>query len=214
MNAKGSSNNLRGRDMPLEIGDVALLLFIGVGPVKSFVPFLAATSDMSRSDQMKTAGRIVGVVAILSVMLLALGQALEHLFHFSEPSLVIAGGLILGVLGVRMVLAELGGTEESRHDLEVWVPLAIPFTLNPIGIAGLIVLSGTTAELMEATPVLLVLVGMLLLDFVVFVIGSAFPAPSPKAVAVVEIIFGVLVVALAVDVVGLGLGDLATERLE
>lgn len=199
--------------MHLEIGEVVLLLFVGVGPVKSLVPFLDSTRGSSRSDQVRRATKIVLIVALASLLLLAFGQVLEHLFHFSEPALIVAGGLVLAVLGMQMVLSN-AGEDENDDQLGTVVPLAVPLTLNPIGIAALIVLSGITAELKDVTPILLALLGILLLDLLVFLIASLAPSPSRQVATVVEIVFGVLVVALALDVIGLGVGDFLAENVK
>lgn len=199
--------------MHLELGEIALLLFIGVGPVKSLAPFLDATRGLDRSRQIGKAVNVVLVVALLSVLLLALGRLLEHLFHFSEAALIVSAGLVLGILGMQMVLGSRRAEHGEGH-IGTVVPLAVPLTLNPVGIAALILISGFTPELSDVAQVLLVLLGILLLDVLVFSIAALFPAPSSRAVTVVEIIFGVLVVALAVDVLGLGIQSFFTEHAE
>jgi multiple antibiotic resistance protein len=198
--------------MHFDIGEVVLLLFIGVGPVKSFVPFLDATRGLSRSDQIRKASRVVLTVGVTSLLLLALGQLLEHLFHFSEPALIVAGGLILGVLGLQMVLKGTDSDVDHNHQLGIVVPIAVPLTLNPVGIAALIVLSGVTAEMSDATPVLLALLGILVLDMVALSFAALVKSPGRQIVTVIEIVFGVLVVALAIDVVGIGIGDFFAEQ--
>jgi small neutral amino acid transporter SnatA (MarC family) len=81
-----------------------------------------------------------------------------------------------------------------------------------VGIAALIVLSGVTAEMSDATPVLLALLGILVLDMVALSFAALVKSPGRQIVTVIEIVFGVLVVALAIDVVGIGIGDFFAEQ--
>ena len=66
------------------------------------------------------------------------------MFHFSHASLAIAGGIVMFLLGIDMAL----GKRDVNHTAEVndpgqiaVTPLALPLTLNPVGIVALITYS-------------------------------------------------------------------------
>ena len=88
-------------------------------------------------------------------------------------------------------------------------PLAVPYLLNPAGIAVIVIASG------DANSVLMfaILIGLVLLmgaiDMLVFGnIGKLAKHLDPSRMVVTEVVFGVLLAALAVQLVLDGLADL------
>lgn len=195
--------------MSLEFSEILLLLFIGVGPVKSLIPYMDAVRDLDPRGRRGIAIRITVAVAVVAVLLLALGRILEELFHFSEPALTTAAGLIFLILGVRMVFPTGGEHDTEAEPYDTIVPLAIPLTLNPLGIAALIFLSASTPEMSDVATALVALAAVVVLDLIVFIAAASLPTPRHAVIAVFEIVLGVLVVALSVDVLYVGLNELA-----
>ena len=79
--------------------DLFLLLLIGVGPKIALVPFLESTADMDDATKRRVARKMLTTAAIVSMLLLAVGEV-----HFSIGSLSIASGLILvEIIAVFMV---------------------------------------------------------------------------------------------------------------
>src|SRR4051794_13457732 len=82
------------------------------------------------------------LAATVALLLLVLGELLRALPHFSVASLSIAGGVILFVLAVGMVLGGQSGDEAmtaGRDPMQLArFPLAVPYLLNPVGIVGLV----------------------------------------------------------------------------
>ena len=104
-----------------------------------------------------------GTVALI---LIVLGELLRALLHFSIGSLSIAGGVILLVLAVWMVLAPPGGgadhsTAEKDPMQLARFPLAVPYLLNPVGIVGLVTISAEATSLaVLAVAIAILLVGL------------------------------------------------------
>ena len=84
--------------------DLFLLLLIGVGPKIALVPFLEITADMDDATKGRVARKMLTTAAIVSMLLLVLGEVLRRLLHFSIGSLSIASGLILVIIAMFMVL--------------------------------------------------------------------------------------------------------------
>jgi multiple antibiotic resistance protein len=87
-------------------------------------------------------------------------------------SLSIAGGVILLVLAVQMVIGQgQSGSQltEGKDPMQLaQVPLAVPYLLNPVGIVGLVTISAEAKSLPVLAAEIVILVVVLLLDLVVF----------------------------------------------
>jgi MarC family membrane protein len=196
--------------------DILILLLIGMGPKVALVPFLDLTAGMDSEIQKKVANRMVRTATIVALILLVLGAFLMKLLHFSEAALYIAGGIVFLLVALRM-LAEAGEEEEGHHekasgrDAEKMAlyPLAVPYLLNPAGITLLVVFSGAIDSwLMLGIMVILVLL-VAALDWLVFTNLDRISKHLDKSrLAVTEAVFGVLLAALAVELVIKGLADL------
>jgi small neutral amino acid transporter SnatA (MarC family) len=187
--------------------DMLLLLLIGMGPKVALVPFLDLTAGMDRETKKKVASRMVRTATVVVLM---------RLLHFTEPALYIAGGIVFLLVALRM-LAEAGDESEDHQkkaagrDTEkiALYPLAVPYLLNPAGATLLIVFSGALDSwLMLGIMVILVLL-VAALDWLIFSNLDRFAKHLDKSrLAVTEAVFGVLLAALAVELVLTGLARL------
>lgn len=158
---------------------------------------------------------MVRTATTVALILLVLGAFLMKLLHFSPEALFIAGGIVFLLVALRM-LAEAGREEEQsqtptgRDPMETALyPLAVPYLLNPAGITLLVVFSGAIDSwLMLGIMVILVLL-VAALDWLVFTNLDRISKYLDKSrMAVTEAVFGVLLAALAVELVLKGLADL------
>lgn len=195
--------------------DVLLLLLIGMGPKVALVPFLDLTADMDKDTRQKVAERMVRTAVTVAIILVVLGAFLMRLLHFSEPALYIAGGIVFLLLALRM-LAGAGDSDDHHEKASersamkmALYPLAVPYLLNPAGITMLVIFSGA----IDSWLMLAILVGLVLLigvfDWLLFRnLDRLAEQLDPSRMAVTEAVFGVLLAALAVQLVLQGLADL------
>ncbi|MFC2030669.1 MarC family protein [Chloroflexota bacterium] len=205
----------------LEILDILILLLIGMGPKVALVPFLDLTADMDTETRKKVANRMVRTATTVALVLVVLGAFLMKLLHFSEAALYVAGGIVFLLLALRM-LAGAGKGEEDHHekasgrDAEKMAlyPLAVPYLLNPAGITLLVIFSGAIDSwLMLGILVILVLL-VAALDWLIFSNLDRIAKHLDKSrLAVTEAVFGVLLAALAVELVLTGLARLGVIDL-
>lgn len=205
--------DLNGIDFYL-IFDLFLLLLIGVGPKIALVPFLELTQGMEADTQKAVANRMVQTAISTALLLVVLGWLLMRLLHFTPGAANIAGGIVLLLLALHMMVSP-GKTDhhEKASDRDVMkmavYPLAVPYLLNPAGIAALVIASGGIDSLLMGIIVvgLVLLVGAL--DFAVFRnMDKLAKHLDPSRLAVTEAVFGVLLAALAVQLMVDGLGYL------
>jgi len=200
--------------------DLLILLLIGMGPKVALVPFLDLTADMDSDTRKEVVNRMVRTATAVALVLLVLGALLMKLLHFSPEALYIAGGIVFLLAALRM-LAEAGG-EEDHHEKAsgrdaiqtALYPLAVPYLLNPAGITLLVIFSGALDSwlMLGILVVLVLLVGAF--DWLVFTNLDRIAGLLDKSrMAVIEAVFGVLLAALAVELVLRGLANLGVLEL-
>jgi multiple antibiotic resistance protein len=143
---------------------------------------------------------------------MVLGELLRALLHFTIGSLSIAGGVILLVLAVWMVLApSAGGSDRGAGKDPMQLaqfPLAVPYLLNPVGIVGLVTISAEADSVSVFAVELGILAFVLLLDVVVFRWANRVSEKlDENRMLVTEKVFGFLIAAIAVQLVLDGLAS-------
>ncbi|HEY6397289.1 MAG TPA: MarC family protein [Solirubrobacteraceae bacterium] len=199
--------------------DTFLLLLIGIGPKIALVPFLELTSDLDAATKSRVTRKMLTTAGVVAVVLVLLGELLARLLHFSTGSLSVAGGIILLIISVTMVLGS-GDSERDRAirgrdpmRLAVF-PLAVPYLLNPAGIVVIVTASAEAASVGVVAMVIGVLALVLVLDVVVFRWANNVSEHLDESrMLVTEKIFGFLLAALAVQLVLDGLSSVGVIHL-
>jgi multiple antibiotic resistance protein len=200
--------------------DVFLLLLIGIGPKIALVPFVELTGDMPAETRSRVARKMLKTASAAAILLLVFGELLTRLLHFSTGALSVAGGTILLVLGVNMVLrqgdpATADATTEEMDPMRLAVfPLAVPYLLNPAGIVVLVTVSAEAGSVGHLGLVALLLAVVLAIDVVVFRSANRFSSHLDRSrLLLTEKIFGFLLAALAVQLILDGLADVGAIHL-
>ena len=198
--------------------DTFLLLLIGIGPKIALVPFLEATASMDADTKRRVSQKMLTTASVVAVILLSLGELLTRLLHFSPGALSVAGGIVLLIIAVAMVLSSGEKRDESLKARDPMLlaqfPLAVPYLLNPVGIVALVTLSGDANTWALFGVVLGVLVVVLGLDFLVFRWANRVSEHLDEGrMLITEKVFGFLLAALAVQLVLNGLSDAGVIHL-
>ena len=204
----------------IPVFDLFLILFVGMGPIKALLIFIDITQGVDKELQRKVVRKAVTVAAAVAILLLLAGVIFMKLLHFSTGSLTIAGGLILLILALNIVLSPA-----PKHDADAVVdeeellaqaiyPLGIPLILNPVGIVALTVLSAETTQILH----LGVIGGMVLLIAAidVAILNSAHRLDkflTHERILVLEKVLGIMLAALAVELVVQGMALLGIITL-
>jgi multiple antibiotic resistance protein len=192
------------------VAKLLLLLLIGIGPKIALVPFLEKTKTFGPEQQCAIGKRMVITAVVAAVVVFITGGLLLRLLHITTGAVAVAGGIILALIAVKMAL----GSEEVVEHVEAPAdpdklavyPLAIPYLFNPVGITVLIIASDSVHTIAAAAVVLglLLLVGAF--DYLIFSnIDKIAKRINPTSLIVSEIVFGVLLTAVAVQLFVLGL---------
>lgn len=200
--------------------DLFLLLLIGIGPKIALVPFLQATADMDAKTKGLVVRKMLTTAAVVALVLIVFGGLLTRLLHFSTGALSIAGGIVLLIIAVSMILSRDDQTEEHQKltgqdpmRLAVF-PLAIPFLLNPAGIVTIVTASAEAATIDVFVVFIVVLVVVLALDVAVFRWANRVSEHLDESrMLVTEKVFGFLLAALAVQLALDGLNQVGVIHL-
>ena len=199
-----------------EVFDLFMLLLIGIGPKIAFVPFIELTADMDVPTVKAVANKAVRSAISWSLILAVFGWFLMKLLHFTTGSVLVAGGIVLLLLSLHMLVA---GSQDDEDHVEkhghkdpmemALYPLAVPYLLNPVGIAVLVIYSSLIANVADIVILVAVVLLVGLIDLLLFRnIKSVAKQVAKSKLAVTEAVFGVLLAALSVQLMVHGLAEL------
>jgi multiple antibiotic resistance protein len=199
--------------------DMFLLLLIGMGPKIALVPFLDLTKGMDGDTQRKVARRMVQTAVTTALILAVLGWFLMRLLHFTPGAANIAGGIVLLLLALHMLISpgkdDHHEAASGRDPMQMALyPLAVPYLLNPAGIAAIVIASSEFASLVMVVILIALILIVGALDWLIFRnMDKLAKYLDPSRLAVTEAVFGVLLAALAVQLMLDGLADLGILAL-
>jgi small neutral amino acid transporter SnatA (MarC family) len=151
--------------------EIFIALFIGMGPIKVLLVYIAMTEGLSRETKRRVAKRTVLVAGVVGLGLFLLGAVLQAILHFSIGSLTIFGGLILLILALTMVIGGQKTAPQGQDQVDplsmAVSPLAIPLTLNPVGVVILMVASVEVQDLGLGIAMIVMILVIMGIDLVV-----------------------------------------------
>lgn len=137
-----------------------ILFFVIFDPLASMAVFLAATKSFDPDKQKKVAIYAVAVAAGLSLLVLLFGDKLLQVFNTNINDFKVAGGIILGILGVKMALGHsVAETEKAEADSSLAIASLIgtPLLTGPAAITAIIVATEESGMLLTGSAVFSVL---------------------------------------------------------
>jgi len=190
----------------------ATTLFVVIDPVGLVPVFIAITQKEPQVSRQKIALLGVGISTIILFAFMIGGQTLLSALDISLPAFKIAGGLLLLIVGLRMVLNEdehsVSTDPESSIDLAVF-PLATPLIAGPGGIMTVVLLTDHTKfGAIDQAITSLALITVLLFTYVALLFANLIQKGLGRTgVNVVTRILGLLVAALATEIILGGIQD-------
>ncbi|HLY05708.1 MAG TPA: MarC family protein [Rhizomicrobium sp.] len=125
--------------------DTFVTMFVVLDPVGSIPIFLIATAGLSAADRKKVAFTATLVALIVLMVFLWGAQYVFDEMHIGVPAFRIAGGAILFIFAVQMILGgqhQGGAPEPARTPLEIAVfPVAMPAIAGPGALVAVVLLT-------------------------------------------------------------------------
>lgn len=189
--------------MPFGIADIIVILLITIGPLKATIVFATLTAKADSAFRRQVAIKTVTTAAIVIVLFVIAGEFLLQVFHISLPALKIAGGLILLLFALHMVLGEekKGEAETVAPSTDIAVyPLAMPLMATPQGIVAIVTIAAGAQSMAGIVTLLVICVLILALNLVVLLLADRIIAAiGPAALQIIGKVVGILLAGLAVQ---------------
>jgi multiple antibiotic resistance protein len=146
-----------------EILKASLALFIIVDPLGNVPIFIGLTESMNVGQRRKTFRTATIVSLVLLLVFALIGQQILEIFRISQYSFMIAGGALLLVLSIKILV--FGGWEEKKVSPESIgaVPIATPLLVGPGAIT-------TTIVLLQTSGLPVTLVSVLIIFFTIWLV--------------------------------------------
>jgi multiple antibiotic resistance protein len=191
--------------------DILIILLVTIGPTKAAAMYLGLTAGAEPALKRQIAIRAVMISAIVTGTFVVLGEALLAMLHVSIPALLIAGGIILFVFALHLVLGEEKeeapevGPRTPSLDVAAY-PLAVPLMASPQGLVAIVTIAAGQQGFGNTLLLLVLVLVVMGINLAFLLSAEKIFAKVPVAVLkVVMRIFGLLLCGLAVQLVILGL---------
>lgn len=185
------------------LADIFMILLITVGPLKAAVVYAKLTGQSDRAFQREVAFKTVTIATIVTIIFVFFGQSLLSLFHVSLPALKIAGGLILLLFALDMVIGDHGGSEGTpvspTPDIAIY-PLAMPLMATPQGLVAITTIVAETTTFGQKIGVAVIILIIMAINLAVLLsAGKLLREGAAGVMVVVSKVVGILLAALAIQ---------------
>ncbi|MEO8461159.1 MAG: MarC family protein [Dokdonella sp.] len=121
-----------------------LLLFLVMDPVGNIPLFLSLLKDVAPQRRKIVLVRELLIALVVLFGFLFGGQYVLQLLQLKQESVSIAGGIVLFLIGVRMIFPPVGGIFGGNEGGEPFiVPMAIPGLAGPSTVAAVMLLANS-----------------------------------------------------------------------
>ena len=171
-------------------------LFIVVDPLGNLPIFMGLTERMNESERRRVFRTATVTGFILLLTFAAAGQQLLNLFGISIPSFMIAGGLLLLIISIQLLVSEIEVGETEPPESVGAVPIACPLLVGPGAITTTILNLQTIGPVATVMSVVLIfLVVWLVLRF----IDPLYRFLGKRGALVVSRVMALFIAAIAVQ---------------
>ena len=184
-------------------GETFITLLVITDPIGNAPIFVAITRNLTPKQRQRAALRAVLAAGALILGFAAFGELILRYLHVSLGSLSIAGGLLLMLVALEMLRGSdfPGGDASTPEDIAL-VPLATPLVAGPGAIATSIVLWRAHPSVGGHVAVLVAIVlAVACVGLALIVAERVTRATSPAVLSFLTRVFGLLLSAIAVQLV-------------
>jgi multiple antibiotic resistance protein len=189
----------------------ALLLFLILDPLGNVPVFLSLLKPLTpRRRRIVLAREMLIALGVLFAFLWG-GKYVLELMHLRQESVSIAGGIVLFLIGLKMIFPSAEGMFGPAGEGEPFiVPLAIPLVAGPSGMAAVMLLGSQEPDRMVDWSLALLL-AWVATAAILFSATRLYKVLGQAFLVAVERLMGMLLVAISVQMLMDGIA--ATLRL-
>ncbi|MFQ6605138.1 MAG: YhgN family NAAT transporter [Fidelibacterota bacterium] len=183
-----------------EIFSAAILLLLVMDPLGNIPIFLSVLKNVDPARRQRIILREVFFALLVLIIFLFFGQDLLAFLHLQQETVSISGGIVLFIIGIRMVFpsrhnALMGATPDEEPFI---VPLAIPLIAGPSTIATLILMVHTEPESLLSW-FLALLVAWVISAVILLLAPLFFKVLRNRGLAAIERLMGMLLIMISVQ---------------
>lgn len=181
-----------------------VLLFV-MDPFGNVPLALKLLEKVPPARRRRVIARELGFALIVLLVFLFAGQAILTFLGLQSESVTIAGGIVLGIIGLRLVFPRPEGVMGHQPDGEPFlVPLAIPLIAGPSAMATVILMARQAPDAMGRWA-LAVLVAWAITAAVLLAAPALYRVLRERGLQAIERLMGMLLIMIAVQMVLNGL---------
>jgi len=171
-------------------------LFIIVDPLGNIPIFISLTKNMNKEERKKTFQTATATGVILLLAFALVGQQIFILFGISMQSFMIAGGILLLLISVKILITGKWGESEVPPESVGTVPIAIPLLVGP----GAITTTILNIRIFDvAVTVISVLIVFLIVWITLRFIDPIYRLLGRSGALVIARVMALLIAAIAVE---------------
>lgn len=183
----------------MSIASAALLLFLILDPLGNIPVFLSLLRSLPPRRQRIVLARELLIALIVLMLFLWCGKFALELMHLREESVSIAGGIVLFLIGIRMIFPPPEGLMGEIPDGEPFiVPMAIPLVAGPSGMAAVILMGSNDPERLGDWSLAL-MIAWAATAAILFSATYLYKWLGQRVLVAVERLMGMLLVAISVQ---------------
>ena len=191
----------------MSIASAALLLFLILDPLGNIPVFLSLLRVLPPRRQRIVLARELLIALVVLMLFLWCGKYALELMHLREESVSIAGGIVLFLIGIRMIFPPVEGLMGEMPDGEPFiVPMAIPLVAGPSGMAA-VILMGSNDPSRLGDWSLALLIAWAATAAILFSATYLYKWLGQRVLVAVERLMGMLLVAISVQMLMDGIAN-------
>ena len=183
----------------MTIASAALLLFLILDPLGNIPVFLSVLKGLPPARQRVVIVRELLIALGVLMLFLWAGRYLLELMHLRQESVSIAGGIILFLIGLRMIFPPAEGIMGEQPEGEPFiVPMAIPMIAGPSGMAAVMLLGSQEPGRMGAWSLALA-IAWAATAIILFSATYLQKLLGTRVLTAIERLMGMVIVAISVQ---------------
>ncbi len=177
----------------------SILLFLVMDPFGNAPVFLCVLKDVPPERRQRVILRELLIAFLVLFSFLMSGPHLLKALHISEPSMRIAGGIILFLIALKMVFGKAEEMFQAGPGGEpMIVPLAIPCIAGPSAVATVLLLTGQDPERWPEW-LLALFIAWSITSILLLLSAKLDKMLGPKGLSALQHLMGLILTALAVE---------------
>jgi MarC family membrane protein len=183
----------------MTIASAALLLFLILDPLGNIPVFLSLLRSLPPRRQRVVLAREMLIALVVLMLFLWGGRYALELMHLRQESVSIAGGIVLFLIGLRMIFPPPEGLMGELPEGEPFiVPMAIPLVAGPSGMAAVMLLGSQEPTRMGAWSLAL-MIAWVATAAILFSSTYLYKWLGSRVLTAIERLMGMVIVAISVQ---------------